>query len=66
MTLQERIAALEEALSTGVRRVVFHSGGTRREIEYHSMKEMRDELTRLKDELHGRGSRTYAKYRSGL
>lgn len=40
----EMIAALREAISTGSRRIVFHSGGTRREVEYHSLKEMREAL----------------------
>lgn len=36
----EQIAALRAAISSGSRRIVFHSGGTRREVEYHSLKEM--------------------------
>ena len=40
----EMIAALREAIATGARRIVFHSGGTRREVEYPSLKEMREAL----------------------
>ncbi len=66
MSIQARIAALEEALAQGAKRVIFHSGGTRREVEYHSLSDMREELARLKDELlGGRGRRTYARYRDG-
>ena len=31
--MSEQIAALEAAIAQGARRVVFHSGGTRREME---------------------------------
>ncbi len=47
-TKDEQIAALEDAIAMGARKVVFHSGGTRREVEYHSLKEMRDALSALK------------------
>ncbi|TCR07256.1 hypothetical protein [Neorhizobium sp. JUb45] len=39
-----QIAALREAISQGARRVVFRDGGTHREVEYPSMKELRDTL----------------------
>ncbi len=66
MTLSERIAALEEAIASGARRVLFRSGGTQREVEYHSLKDMRNELARLREELNGTSSRTYGIFRSGL
>lgn len=44
----DQIDALEEAILTGARKVVFHSGGTRREVEYHSLKDMREALAALK------------------
>lgn len=46
-TIDEQIAALSDAIAQGARKVVFRSGGTHREIEYHSLKEMRDALTAL-------------------
>lgn len=52
----EQIAALEEAIAMGARKVVFHSGGTRREVEYHSLKEMQQVLASLKASRSG-GSR---------
>ena len=39
-----QIAALKDAIAQGARRVQFRSGGTQREIEYHSLKEMRETL----------------------
>lgn len=46
-TLDEQISALQDAIAQGAKKVVFHSGGTRREVEYHSLKEMRDALAAL-------------------
>jgi endonuclease IV len=46
--LDDQIDALEEAILTGARKVIFHSGGTRREVEYHSLKDMREALAALK------------------
>lgn len=43
-----QIAALEEALASGAKRITFMSGGTRREVEYHSLKDMMDALDRFK------------------
>ncbi len=43
-----QIAALEQAIATGAKRITFMSGGTRREVEYHSLKDMMDALDRLK------------------
>lgn len=48
MTIDEQIAALEAAIAMGAKRTVFHSGGTRREVEYHSLKDMREALAALK------------------
>lgn len=61
----EQITAIREALATGVRKVVFHSGGTRREIEYPSMKDMLDALDRLKDEQNPRPRVTFGAFRTG-
>ncbi len=35
-----QIAALEEAIAQGAKRVLFRSGGTQREVEYHSIADM--------------------------
>ena len=59
----EQIAAIREALAMGARKVVFHSGGTRREIEYPSMKDMLDALERLKVQQTPRNSMTYGAFR---
>lgn len=40
----EQIVALKAAIASGSRRIVFHSGGTRREVEYHTLKEMIEAL----------------------
>lgn len=35
-----QIAAIEEAMAQGAKRVLFREGGTQREVEYHSVSEM--------------------------
>lgn len=47
-TLDEQIAALQDAIAQGARRVIFRSGGTYREVEYHSLAEMQKALLALK------------------
>lgn len=60
----ELIAALRVAIAAGSRRVVFHSGGTRREVEYHSLKEMITALERLTAQSTGaRPSVSYGAFR---
>lgn len=54
--IDDQITALEEAVAMGARKVIFHSGGTRREVEYHTLKEMREALASLKSSRSG-GSR---------
>lgn len=54
--LDDQIAALSDAIAQGAKRVVFHSGGTRREVEYHSLKDIREALADLKAQQRG-GSR---------
>lgn len=61
----EQIAALRAAISTGSRRIVFHSGGTRREVEYHSLKEMREALQWLEGQHNPRPAMTFAAFRIG-
>lgn len=61
----EQIAALRAAISTGSRRIVFHSGGTRREVEYHSLKEMREALQWLEGQQNPRPAMTFAGFRVG-
>lgn len=61
----EQIAALRAAIATGARRVVFHSGGTRREVEYHSLKDMREALSALEQQQAPRPSMTFAGFRMG-
>jgi len=53
-TKDDQITALEDAIAMGARKVIFHSGGTRREVEYHSLKEMREALAALKVSLSSR------------
>lgn len=48
MTIDEQIAALEEAIGSGVRRVVTQSNGVRTEIEYQSLDAMQSALANLK------------------
>lgn len=55
-SIDEQITALSDAIAQGAKRVVFHSGGTRREVEYHSLKDMRDALAALQAKKSG-GSR---------
>lgn len=45
-----QIAALKRAIAQGAKKVVFHEGGTRREVEYHSLKDMMAALDRLEAE----------------
>lgn len=54
--IDDQIAALSDAIAQGAKRVVFHSGGTRREVEYHSLKDMREALAALRAQKSG-GSR---------
>lgn len=54
--IDDQISALEEAVAMGAKKITFHSGGTRREVEYHSLKDMRDALAALKSRQSG-GSR---------
>jgi hypothetical protein len=46
-TVDEQIAAISAAIAQGARKVIFRDGGTHREVEYHSLKEMRDTLASL-------------------
>ena len=48
MDIDEQIAALEEAIGSGVRKVVTQSNGVRTEIEYQSLEAMQTALDRLK------------------
>lgn len=61
----EQIAALRAAIATGARRIVFHSGGTRREVEYHSLKDVREALTWLEQQQAPRPSMTFGAFRLG-
>ncbi len=54
--IDNQIAALSDAIAQGAKRGVFHSGGTRREVEYHSLKDMREALAALQAQKSG-GSR---------
>jgi hypothetical protein len=54
--IDDQIAALTDAIADGAKHVVFHSGGTRREVEYHSLKDMREALAALEAKKAG-GSR---------
>ena len=61
----EQIAALRDAIATGARRVVFHSGGTRREVEYHSLKDMREALEWLEQQQAPSSSLSRVAFRMG-
>jgi hypothetical protein len=50
---QTDIARLKKAIATGARRVVFGSGETRREQEFHSLKDMLDLLSRMESDVAG-------------
>lgn len=67
---QTDIDRLKRAIATGARRVVFGSGETRREQEFHSIDEMLKALAKMEDEVAGAVSlssrRTVAGYNSGL
>jgi endonuclease IV len=61
----EQIAALRAAIATGARRIVFHSGGTRREVEYHSLKDMREALTWLEGQQEPKPAVSYLAFSKG-
>lgn len=48
---QSDIDALKKAMATGVKRVVFVSGETRREQEFHSLADMQTLLDRMEAEV---------------
>lgn len=60
----EQIAALREALLAGARRIVIHSAGARREIEYHSLKDMRETLQWLEQQQNPTASMTFVAFRT--
>lgn len=60
----EQIAALREAILTGAKKVVFHSGGTRREVEYHSLKDVREALQWLEQQQNPTPSMTFVAFRT--
>lgn len=49
--LQAQRAALVAALGEGATRVVFHSGGTRREVEYRSVAELQRAISAIDREI---------------
>lgn len=59
----EQIAALREAIAQGARKIVFHTGGTRREVEYHSLKDMREALLWLEQQQNPTPSMTFVAFR---
>lgn len=61
-TTDEQIAALQDAIAQGARKVIFRSGGTHREVEYHSLKDMRDALAALQAQVPGRRRVTLAAF----
>lgn len=48
-TNEAQIAALEEAIGSGSKKVTFRSGGTLREVEYRTLDEMERALSLLKN-----------------
>lgn len=63
--LQASRAALVEALASGTKRVVFHSGGTRREVEYPDLADIQNAIDRLDREIasaQGRKVHTFKPY----
>lgn len=60
------IAALREAIADGARKVVIQSAGARREIEYHSLKDMREALQWLEAQQNPTAATmTFAAFRTG-
>ena len=59
----EQIAALRDAIAQGARKIVFHTGGTRREVEYHSLKDMREALVFLEQQQSPKPSMTFVAFR---
>lgn len=61
-----QIAALREALAVGARKVIFTSGGTRREVEYDSLRAIMDAIDRLEAQQSASRSRlTFGAFRMG-
>jgi len=50
---QADIDALKKAMKTGVRRVEFGSGETKRVVEYRSLAEMKETLADMEEEVAG-------------
>lgn len=59
---QSEIDALELAIASGVRRVEYVSGDTRRVVEYRSQGEMERALQTMKDKLAGSSGGTRVSY----
>lgn len=60
-----QIAALRDAIATGAKKVIFTSGGTRREVEYDSLKAMLDAIDRLSAQQSPRPRMTFGAFRMG-
>lgn len=54
---QARLDALYRAMRTGAQETEFEAGGVRRRVEFHSLKELRDEVARLEAKKIGRPRR---------
>ena len=68
-TIQSQITGLRSAIASGASKVVYHSGITRREIEYRSIADMRDALAELQQMLTEQprwNRRTVGVYSSGF
>jgi hypothetical protein len=61
--LQAQRAALVAARASGERQVVFHSGGTRREIEYRSIAEITAAIAAIDREIASLQGRRVATFR---
>jgi hypothetical protein len=60
----DQIAALRDAIAQGARKIVFHTGGTRREVEYHSLKDMREALQWLEQQQNPTPAMTFVAFRT--
>ena len=57
-----QIAAIEEAMAQGARRVLFRSGGTQREIEYNSVADMIKAIEWMKSKMSTKSRVTLAAF----
>jgi len=57
-----QIAAIEDAMAQGAKRVLFRSGGTQREVEYHSVADMIKAIEWMKSQMSTKSRITLAAF----